>query len=92
MFANSIRQGQLSSPPDTQHAPWLISRSPNRLQVFRYDHPFLDRFELINQVRSLSTVPARSTSKLGAGVVAGAAVVGYAAFECTSPTSGEIRS
>jgi nucleoside-diphosphate kinase len=35
-------------------------------------------------VRSLSTVPARSTSRLSAGIVAGAAVAGWATYECTS--------
>jgi hypothetical protein len=37
-------------------------------------------------VRSLSTVPARSTSRVSAGVLAGAAVAGFAAYESTSPT------
>lgn len=32
-------------------------------------------------VRSLSTVPARATSRLGAGVAVGTALAGYAAFE-----------
>jgi hypothetical protein len=39
---------------------------------------------LIDQVRSLSTVPARSTSRVSAGVLAGAAVAGFAAYESTS--------
>jgi hypothetical protein len=35
-------------------------------------------------VRSLSTVPARSTSRISAGILAGAAVAGWATYECTS--------
>ena len=38
-------------------------------------------------VRSLSTIPARSASKLSAGIVAGAAVAGWATYECTYQTT-----
>ena len=61
-----------------------MNRSPNRLQVFWYA-PLRRSLAQLMIVRSLSTIPARSASKLSVGVAAGAAVAGWATYECMSP-------
>lgn len=60
-----------------------MPRSPSRFQVIRYvPAPHVPLSSSDNVARSLSTVPARASSRVGAGLIAGAAVAGYAAYEC----------